>query len=150
MEREVHRMLIKRMTVRNIEEVKNMMREFYASAAVLTNGSEEIFDRNIKSCVGDDPCLEGYIFEEDSLLIGYSMLAKSFSTEYGRHCIWIEDLYFKPEYRRKGFGSQFFSFLEVRYPGTLFRLEAEKSNEAAIRAYLKNGFEILPYVEMKK
>lgn len=143
-------MLIKRMTTRNIPEIKNMMYDFYSSSAVLTNGSEEIFERDLKSCVGDEPLLEGYIFEEDSQVIGYAMLAKSFSTEYGKHCIWIEDLYFKPEYRRRGFAGQFFSFLEVRFPDVLFRLEAEKSNDAALQAYLKNGFEILPYVELKK
>ena len=143
-------MVIKRMTTRNGAEVIEMMREFYASPALLTNGSEEIFETNFRNCVGDEPNAEGYIFEEEQHIIGYAILAKSYSTEYGKRCIWIEDLYLKPEFRRKGYGSQFFSFLEVRYPGVLFRLEAEKSNEAALHAYQKNGFEILPYVELKK
>lgn len=143
-------MLIKKMTTKNIPEVKNMMREFYSSSAVLTDGSEEIFDHDIRCCVGEEPCAEGYIFEENGETIGYTMLARSFSTEYGKHCIWIEDLYFLPDFRHKGYGSQFFSFLEVRFPDTIFRLEVEKNNEAAIEAYRKNGFEILPYLQMRK
>ena len=87
------------------EEVSSMMRIFYASPAVISNGSEEIFSKDIDACVSDDPYLEGYIFERDGKTLGYSMLAKSFSTEFGKHCIWIEDLYLKPEYRGEGVGS---------------------------------------------
>ena len=36
---------------------------------------------------------------------GYGMAAKSFSTEYGRQCIWLEDIYIKAEYRGLGIGS---------------------------------------------
>ena len=82
--------------------------------------------------------------------MGYAMAAKSFSTEYGKPCIWIEDIYIKPEYRGKGIGSQFFSFMEQKYPNALLRLEVEEENERAVQVYRKNGFEVMPYMEMKK
>ncbi len=132
------------------EEVLSMMRIFYASPAVISNGSEEIFLKDIDACVSDDPYLEGYVFERDGKTVGYSMLAKSFSTEFGKHCIWIEDLYLKPEYRGEGIGSAFFRYVSEKYPHHLLRLEAEEENAGAIRMYERAGFDILPYVEMKK
>lgn len=61
-------MTIRNMTRADSEEVIKMMRTFYASPAVLSNGSEEIFRSDIENCVGNSPYLEGYIFTEDSQL----------------------------------------------------------------------------------
>ena len=130
--------------------VLQMMETFYSSDAVATNGSAEIFKSDVDACVSDNPFLEGYIFELEGKSIGYSMLAKSFSTEYGKPCIWIEDIYLLDEFRGGGIAGLFFSFIEEKYPGHLFRLEVEKENERAIRAYEKGGFDFLPYLEMKK
>ena len=132
------------------DEVIAMMRIFYASPAVHTNGSEEIFQNDVENCVNDSPYLEGYVFCERGTIIGYAMVAKSFSTEYGKPCIWIEDIYLKPEYRDSGFGSKFFYYILQKYPETLLRLEVEKENERAVHVYRKNGFEVMPYMEMKK
>jgi len=141
---------INKMTVGHREEVLEMMRTFYASPAVLTNGSEEIFAADFENCVNDSPYLEGYVFEEDNKILGYAMLAKSFSTEFGKPCIWIEDIYIKSEYRGKRIGSSFFEYIGEKYNGYLFRLEAEEENERAVAVYKKCGFEVLPYLEMKK
>ena len=127
-----------------------MMRVFYSSPAVLTNGSEEIFANDVDNCIGDSPYLEGYVFESESGLWGYAMITKSFSTEFGKPCIWIEDLYLKEKFRGRGVGSAFFKFIEEKYPDHVFRLEAEEENGGAIRLYKKCGFEIIPYVELKK
>lgn len=127
-----------------------MMRVFYASAAVLSNGSEEIFNTDINYCVSESPYLEGYIFEDGAQSQGYAMVAKSFSTEFGKPCIWIEDLYIKSEYRGLGLGSRFFRYIEEKYPDCLFRLEVEAENERAVSVYKKCGYAVLPYMEMKK
>ena len=142
--------MIRRMNESDRESVMDMMRTFYASPAVLTNGSDEIFVADIEECVSDSPYAEGYVFEDSGETIGYAMLAKSYSTEYGKRCIWIEDIYIKEGYRGKGIGSEFFRFLEESYPDVLFRLEAEEENERAIHVYKKSGFEVLPYLELKK
>ena len=127
-----------------------MMREFYASDAVLTNGSDEIFNNDISGCVSDNPYIEGYVFTDGCLIQGYAMLAKSFSTEFGRPCIWVEDIFVKAEYRARGIATDFFSFIEDKYPGALFRLEVEPENEKALSVYKRCGFDVLPYMEMKK
>lgn len=141
---------IRLMNENDRESVLDMMRVFYASPAVLSNGSDEIFKADIDNCVNDSPYLEGYIFEDGGELLGYGMIAKSFSTEFGKPCIWIEDLYLKEKYRRCGIGSAFFRHIENKYPGCIYRLEVEEENKNAIYTYRKNGFEVLPYMEMKK
>lgn len=142
--------IIRDMTQADKEAVMEMMRVFYASPAVLSNGSEEIFRNDIENCVGDCPYLEGYVFEENQTILGYAMIAKSFSTEFGRPCIWIEDLYMRQGYRGCGIGTKFFTYIEEKYPDSIMRLEAEEENQKAISMYKKCGYEILPYTEMKK
>lgn len=141
-------MNIRKMIPADREAVLDMMRVFYASPAVLSNGSEEIFRADVENCVNDSPYLEGYVFEEAGALVGYGMLAKSFSTEFGKPCIWIEDLYLTEAARGKGIGSAFLQMVAQMYPDAVLRLEAEEENHRAIATYHKNGFEVLPYTEL--
>ena len=140
--------IIRPMEEKDRSAVMEMMRMFYASPAVLSSGSDEIFSADIDSCTGSCPFLEGFVFEDGQQLLGYGMIAKSFSTEFGRPCVWIEDLYIRAEYRGMGIGTRFLDFFRSRYPGALRRLEVEAENEKAISVYKKNGFEILPYMEL--
>lgn len=142
--------IIRKMTESDRQSVVDMMRTFYHSPAVWTNGSEEIYNNDVTACVGDSPYAEGFIFERGTEICGYGMIAKSFSTEFGKTCIWIEDLYLKEEYRGEGIGSKFFAYLEEKFPNTIMRLEVEEDNTRAMTVYKKNGYEILPYMEMKK
>ena len=141
-------MIIRLMTENDRAEVMDMMRTFYNSPAVNTNGSEEIYAADIDVCVSSSPYAEGFIFSDGAEICGYGMTAKSFSTEYGRECIWIEDLYIKPEYRRCGIGTEFFKYIKEKYQGAVLRLEAEEDNETAVRLYEKSGFNVVPYLEM--
>ncbi len=142
--------VIRNMCDEDRDVIFEMMRVFYASPAVFTNGSDEIFQNDITACVSDNPFAEGFVFEQSKKIIGYAMIAKSFSTEFGKACIWIEDLYFKDEFRGLGLGKQFFDFITGRYTDCIFRLEVEEENERAVRLYRKCGFSELPYMEMKK
>ena len=143
-------MLIEKMAAEHAESVIDMMRVFYTSPAVHTNGSEEIYRADVENCINDNPFLEGYVFMENECIAGYGMLAKSFSTEFGKQCIWIEDIYINPEHRGKGIGSEFLAFVEKSYPDAILRLEVEEENERAVHVYKKAGFGVLPYMEMKK
>lgn len=78
------------------------------------------------------------------------MVAKSFSTEFGKPCIWIEDIFVKQEFQGKGIGTRFLDYIEQKYPNRIFRLEVEKYNHNAIKLYKKSGYDFLPYMEMKK
>lgn len=142
--------MIRKMKREDAQCVIDMMRDFYTSDAVHTNGSEEIFRRNVENCLGDFPYAEGYVFEDDGKVFGYSLLATGYVSEFAKPCIWIEDLYLQPEYRGKGVGRHFFSFLEEQYPGWAFRLESEPENEPAVHLYRSCGFKDFPYVELIK
>jgi len=141
---------IRRMQACDRTQVLEMMRVFYTSPYVSTDGSETIFETDIDQCLGGSPYLEGFVFEDANGLCGYAMIAKSFSTEFGKPCIWIEDLYIQEAFCGKGLGSRFLQFVTERFPDALLRLEVEKGNERAVYVYQKHGFDFLPYLEMKK
>lgn len=148
-------LVIRNMTEEDAGKVIEMMRGFYASPAVASNGSQEIFRRDVEACTGENPYLEGYVFTEEEApgrnpIVGYAMVAKSFSTEFGKPCIWIEDLYIERGSRGKGIGTEFFDYIEKKYPASVIRLEVEGENENAVRVYEKCGYDFLPYLEMKK
>ena len=129
--------------------VMDMMRGFYASEAVHTNGSEEVFSNDVDACVSDCPFASGHVFiREDGSICGYSMLAHSYSTEYGRPVIWIEDLFLEEDARGKGLGAMLFDMVKEKYPDHIHRLEVEETNLHAIRLYKKSGFTTLRYAEM--
>ena len=142
--------IIRSMEEKDRSQVLEMMRVFYASPAVLSNGSWEIFEADVDHCIGDCPFVEGFIFEKEGNIQGYAMIAKSYSTEFGKPCIWIEDLYIKKQYQGLGIGSRFLRYVEEKYPNHVFRLEVEAENERAVNVYQKCGFRVLPYMEMKK
>ena len=64
-------------------EILSMMKTFYSSNCVQTNGSEEIFEKDFETCLKTE-FLDGYVFIIDEKIIGYSMIAKSFSTEFAK------------------------------------------------------------------
>lgn len=47
-------------------------------------------------------------------------------------------------------GTKFLRFMEEKYADAILRLEVEAENERAVHVYRKNGFQVLPYMEMKK
>lgn len=131
-------------------EILSMMKIFYSSDAVFTNGSDEIFECDFNVCVQNSPFVEGYVLTDNGKILGYAMLAKSFSTEFGKPCIWLEDLYLKPDFRGKGIIPQVIKYFEDNYKDCVLRLEVEDENSHAVHVYEKAGFSRLPYVEMKK
>ncbi len=145
-------MLIREMRAGDKAAVLDMMKVFYDSPAILVHASEDVLLKDIDCCLSDMPYIEGYVFEEDGKIAGYSMVAKGFSTEYGGICLHVEDLYVKPEFRRKGCGERFFEFLEDKYSSSAvrLRLEAERSNDGAIKLYKRRGMYESPYLHMVK
>ena len=128
--------------------VVDMMREFYGSPAVMTDGSEKIFAANVANCLDDSTCAEGFVFVDGVKIIGYGITARSYSTEFGGECIWLEDIFIAAEYRGRGVGSQFVRHVKEIYPEKILRLETESDNLAAVNLYKRLGFKALPYLEM--
>ena len=128
--------------------VIGMMREFYSSPSVITNGSEEIFKANVENCLSGKTCAEGFVFVDGEKIIGYAVTARSYSTEFGGECIWLEDVFITAEYRGRGVGSEFVRYVAARYPDKILRLETEAENAGALALYKRLGFKELPYLEM--
>ena len=141
-------MNIRKMKFEDKSEILSMMKIFYSSELVFTNGSDEIFNNDFETCINNSPYLDGYVFTQDETIMGYAMIAKSFSTEFGKPCFWFEDLYLKPEFRGQKIIPQFIEYIKLHNPDVIFRLEVEKENAHAYHVYTKCGFSELPYCEM--
>ena len=88
--------IIRSMKEEDSAEVLEMMRVFYASPALLSDPSEDVMKRDIADCLGDNPFIECFVFEGNTgVIMGYSMVAHSYSTECGGNCVWVEDIYIK-------------------------------------------------------
>ena len=133
-------------------EIFGMMKEFYASPAVLCKASDEVLRRDIADCISTLPFVEGFVFEDDGILLGYSVVSKSYSTEAGGICVWIEYIFIKSQFRGLGIAKIFFDYIENLYKETAvrFRLEAEPSNSKAIGVYKRAGYEELLYTQLVK
>ena len=138
------------MHINDRSEVLQMMHAFYSSPAVFTNGSDKIFATDFELCISNNPLLEGYIIELDCTICGYTMVAQSFSTEFGKVCYWLEDLYLKPDFRGKKIIPQFIEYIKSQKENAILKLEVEQENSHALHVYKKQGFQECPYCEMIK
>ena len=105
-------MNIRKMKFEDKSEILSMMKIFYSSELVFTNGSDEIFNKDFETCINNSPYLDGHVFTQDETIMGYAMIAKSFSTEFGKPCLWFEDLYLKPEFRGQKIIPQFIKYIK--------------------------------------
>ena len=64
-----------------------------------------------ESFFGSRPSAEALIVEWDGKPAGFAVFFENFSTFMGRSGLYLEDLYVKPEYRRKGIGKALLAHL---------------------------------------
>ena len=144
--------MIRPIEARDREIYLSMTKKFYDSDAVLSPVPAENMERTFDLLISGSPFAAAFVFEEEGKVVGYALLARTWSQEAGGEVIWIEEIYLEPEARGKGHGTEFFRFLEKDFApdAKRFRLEAEKENEAAVALYQRLGFEFFPYDQMKK
>lgn len=145
-------MNIRPMEQKDFDKVLEMMKVFYASDALLVHPEEPVLRKTLADAIEAGPYVEGFVFCREETLAGYGMVAKSYSTEMGGKCVWIEDIYIRPEFRGQGLGTGFLKFVEERYRNwaVRLRLEAEEENEKAMKVYRNAGFETLGYIQLVK
>ena len=72
--------VIRNMKEEDSAEVLEMMKVFYASPALLSDPSEDVMKRDIADCLGDNPFIECFVFENNTgVIMGYSMVAHRLS-----------------------------------------------------------------------
>ena len=122
-----------------------MAHEFYAGEAVDHPVPDEFLERTFEELMRSTAYAEGFLFEEDSEVQGYALLAKTWSQEAGGLVVWIEEIYIRPEFQGRGQGSAFFAYLKEHLPAARYRLETEPDNERAKALYQRQGFRFLNY-----
>ena len=131
--------------------ILRMMRTFYDSPAVSHTAPDAVLIRDIDDALSELPYIEGFTIGDAGRIIGYALVSVGYTTEYGGICIWLEDLYLQPEFRRSGIAGELFAFIEAYYPDAVrFKLEVESENASAVRCYEKYGFGTSPYFLMTK
>lgn len=127
-----------------------MVKKFYAPPAVLHFPSDEVMLSCFDEAVKTNGFVLGYLFESEGTPSGYAIVSLKFETEVGGIAAWIEELFVEEEFRSKGIGKEFFSFLKNELSGKIkrIRLEVGEDNLGAIRLYKGIGFEFLDYRQM--
>ena len=131
-------------------EFLTMSRDFYNSDAVLAPVPESFHEQAFNDITSGTPYAECLFFMCGKQVAGFALLAKTYSREAGGECVWIDELYLKPEFRGMGAAKAFFAKLSALYPAARYRLEVEPDNERAKKLYRACGFTLLPYEQMKK
>ena len=143
-------MVIRRINRKDHDEFIKMSVEFYNSDAVIKSVPNEYHEKAFTDILTDNTYVDCFIFDCDSEIAGYGLLNKSYSREAGGLVLWIEALYVKKQFRGKGFGSEFISFVENNFDFKRLRLEVEKENYRAVKMYERNGLSFLEYDQMIK
>ncbi len=134
------------------EEYLAMATAFYNTNAVMHPIPRSHMEATFDELMRADTYTACHICQTADGIIGYALLAKTFSQEAGGHVLWIEELYLKEGYRHQGLGRAFFNDLLTTLPPEIkrVRLEVERENEGAVKLYESLGFEFLEYDQMIK
>ena len=140
--------MIRKITENDRADYLEMAHDFYHSPAVLHAVPDANLARYFDAMMQGSPYLDCLIFEYEGRTAGYALLAKTYSQEAGGECIWIDEIYVKPEFRKKGLGKAFFHALPRMFPAARYRLEIEPDNARAELLYRSMGFEPLLYRQL--
>ncbi|MFQ3576978.1 MAG: GNAT family N-acetyltransferase [Cytophagales bacterium] len=128
-------------TEKDVPEVLTMMEHFnaidnYPFDKLKTN-------KNILDFLSDTNLGRIWIIQNDNLIIGYFVLTFGYSFEHGGRDAFIDELYLKTEYRRKGIGGLVMDFISKEAPKLevkVIHLEVERHNDGGVKLYTEKGF----------
>ena len=142
---------IRKMTRADAKTVLPMVYGFYRSDAVDHAVPEETLNRTFQAAVTDGSLLEGFVLEDETGAVGFAYLSPYYACEVGGVNMMLEEIFIIPEAQGKGYGTEFFRWMEETYPEVRrFRLEVTESNQAAVRLYKKLGYDFIRYEQMAK
>ena len=137
-------------TPQDRELVLPMVQDFYHSDAVLPPVDPTVLERAFQNAADPgEPLLRGLLVLADGQPAGYLYITQCYSAEVGGRCVFLEEVYLKPEFRGRRLGSSVLAWLEEQYPDARrFRLEVTQENTGAIHLYQRAGYQFLPYGQM--
>ena len=137
-------------TAQDRAEYLAMSHAFYQTDAVMHPIPLSHIEATFEELMASDTYASAYICEAEGAVVGYALLAKTFSQEAGGLVLWVEELYVTPSCRGSGCGKAFFEMLmsSLKADVKRVRLEVERDNEHAVRLYKQYGFDFLEYDQM--
>ena len=127
-----------------------LMREFYATDAVLHPVPEAHFAKTCDLAFRQSPFARMLVDQRDGAYTGYASLSFTHSNEAGGLVVLIEEIYVRDAYKGRGIGTELLAYVRSQYDGKAkrYRLEVCGGNAGAIRLYTRLGFRPLPYGQM--
>lgn len=142
------------MVIRHLKEEDRKVflefcQDFYSGGAVLHAVDPDNFCRTFDACISGNPYTEGFLMEVEDRSAGYILVSHTWSNEVGGMVALLEELYFVPEFRGKGLGTEALEWFRKEYESARrLRLEVNRENEGAIRLYQRKGYHFLEYLQM--
>ena len=135
------------LTAEDHDLVVPMVLDFYHSDAVDHPVDSAILEQSFQDAADPaEPLLRGLLIQWDGESAGYLYVTQCYSAEVGGRCVFIEEIYLRPEFRGRGLGAEIMAWLERSYPAARrFRLEVTRANQGAVRLYEWAGYTFLHY-----
>ena len=137
---------IREMRAEDASAVLPMVRDFYHSPAVEHEVDTAVLERTFRDAVDRaEPFLRGLLLLEGEKPVGYCYVTGYYAAEVGGRCLMIEELYFTPDCRGKGYGRRMLAYMEERLlekrMTSKIYLVVTESNQAAQKLYAGVGYQ---------
>jgi len=123
-------------------DVAEMMRRLYEEDRGDFEVDNSRFAPNIEHLITHPSTGQIVLFLKDSELRGYALLVPYWSNEFGGTLLFVDELFVVPEFRNRGIGRGFFSYVEQEPPfkPVALGLAVNPGNGRARRLYESLGF----------
>lgn len=127
--------------VKQIPVILEMMEDFNSIYGY--SFEKQISERNLNEFICNKSLGRLWIIDVDKNSVGYVVFSFGFSFEYQGKDAFIDEIFIKEEFRRRGIGTKTMEFIEIKakeFQIKAIHMEVEKDNQKAKRLYLKQGY----------